>query len=122
MLRKIVLLLLVCAPCLGQTPEFRALWVDGFNPGIRTAQEADQLVTEAKANHFNALIVQVRRRADSFYLKSLEPPVEDAAYDPSFDALAYIIAVAHRDGIQVHAWMNAMPVWRPNQELPKDPR
>jgi uncharacterized lipoprotein YddW (UPF0748 family) len=122
MLRNILVFILLSVPSLAQTPEFRALWVDGFNPGIRTQQEADQLVREAKANNFNALIVQVRRRADSYYLKSIEPPVEDAAYDPSFDALAYIIDVAHREGIQVHAWMNAMPVWRTNQDLPKDPR
>jgi uncharacterized lipoprotein YddW (UPF0748 family) len=122
MLRTILPLILFCSSCFAQTAEFRALWVDGFNPGIRTAQEADQLVAEAKSNHFNALIVQVRRRADSFYLKSLEPPVEDLAYDPAFDALAYIIEAAHREGIQVHAWMNAMPVWRTNQDLPKDPR
>ena len=120
--RTILALIVFCSSCLAQTAEFRALWVDGFNPGIRTAQEADQLVAEAKANHFNALIVQVRRRADAFYLKSLEPPVEDPAYDPAFDGLAYIIEAAHREGIQVHAWMNAMPVWRTNQELPKDPR
>lgn len=102
-------------------PEIRALWVDAFHAGIRSAQEADQLVADAKRGHFNVLFVQVRRRGDSLYLKSIEPPLEDPAYDPSFDGLAYIIEAAHKEGIEVHAWVNAMPIWR-NQPAPTDPR
>ncbi len=102
-------------------PEFRAIWVDGFHAGIRTPDEVAKLVADAKAGNFNVLIVQVRRRGDSYYLKSIEPPVEEAPYDPGFDALAYVIELAHKEGIEVHAWMNAMPVWR-NAPPPKDPR
>lgn len=101
--------------------EIRAIWVDGFHAGIRTAQEADQLVTDARKANVNTIIVQVRRRGDSLYTKSIEPPVEDPAYDPAFDGLAYVIEAAHRAGLQVHAWINAMPIWRGNQPPPKDP-
>jgi len=103
------------------TPEFRAMWVDGFNSGIRTPEEAHQLVADAKKANFNLLIVQVRRRGDTFYVNSIDPPVEDAPYDPKFDALAYIVDLAHKDGIQVHAWVNAMTIWK-NQAPPKDPK
>ena len=34
------------------------------------------------------------------------------AYDPAFDALAYIVEAGHRAGLEVHAWVNAMPMWR----------
>jgi uncharacterized lipoprotein YddW (UPF0748 family) len=91
--------------------ELRAFWVDGFHQGIRSLEDQERLVAEAKRANINVLIVQVRRRADSFYLKSFEPPVEDPAYDPKFDALENIIKLAHREGIEVHAWINAMPVW-----------
>jgi uncharacterized lipoprotein YddW (UPF0748 family) len=91
--------------------ELRAFWVDGFHAGIRSPEEAEKLVAEAKKANINALFVQVRRRADSFYLKSFEPPVEDPAYDPKFDALEKVIELAHREGIEVHAWINATPVW-----------
>jgi uncharacterized lipoprotein YddW (UPF0748 family) len=101
--------------------ELRAFWVDGFHPGIRTPEEAERLVTEAKKANINALFVQVRRRADSFYTRSFEPPVEDPAYDPKFDALENIIELAHREGIEVHAWINATPVWS-SRTPPRDPR
>jgi len=102
-------------------PEIRAFWVDAFHPGIRTAQEAQQLVADAKRAGINTLFVQVRRRGDALYKKSAEPPLDDPAYDPNFDALANIIDVAHQAGIEVHAWINAMPVWR-DEQPPRDPR
>jgi uncharacterized lipoprotein YddW (UPF0748 family) len=101
--------------------EIRAVWADGFHAGIRTAQEADQLVADARNANLNTVIVQVRRRGDSLYAKSIEPPAEDPAYDPAFDGIAYVIEAAHRAGLQVHAWINAMPIWRGNQPPPKDP-
>jgi uncharacterized lipoprotein YddW (UPF0748 family) len=102
-------------------PEFRALWVDGFHAGIRSPEEVAQLIADAKRANVNTLIVQVRRRGDALYTKSFEPPVEDPAYDGKFDGLAAILDAAHREGIEVHAWINAMPIWRDAQP-PKDPR
>lgn len=130
-MRRIVLILLVfvAAPAAGAPlaaqpaapPEVRALWVDAFHAGIRTAQEADDLVAAAKAVNLNTLFVQVRRRGDALYTKGVEPPLDDPAYDPSFDALAYIVDAAHRAGLEVHAWVNAMPTWR-DEAPPKDAR
>lgn len=99
-------------------PEIRAVWVDGFGRGIRTPQEAEELVSKAKQAGFNTLIVQVRRRADALYSSSLEPAIEDFEIQPGFDPLQNIIDAAHREGLEVHAWMNAMTVWK-NQALPK---
>lgn len=101
--------------------EFRAFWVDEFHAGIRTPHEAEQLVEDALRANVNTLIVQVRGRADALYTHSFEPPHEDPAYDPKFDALQNILDVAHRAGLEVHAWVNAMPVWRDLQP-PHDPR
>ena len=102
-------------------PELRALWVDGFHAGIRSAEEVAQLVRDAKRANVNTLIVQVRRRGDALYAKSFEPSVEDPAYDGKFDGLAAILDAAHAEGIQVHAWINAMPIWR-DAPPPNDPR
>lgn len=96
-------------------PEIRALWVDEFHAGIRTPEEADQLVASAQRCNANTLFVQVRGRGDALYLQSSEPPREDPAYDPHFDALEYVLKAAHRAGLEVHAWINAMPVWRDPQ-------
>ena len=103
------------------SPELRAAWVDAFHAGIRSAQEAAQLVADAKRIHLNTLIVQVRRRGDALYTGGLEPPLDDPDYQPSFDALAHIVSAAHAAGLQVHAWINAMPVWR-DEAPPKDAR
>lgn len=97
------------------------MWVDAFHEGIRSPAEADALVLAAKRAHLNTLIVQVRRRGDALYLRGVEPPLDDPSYDPAFDALAYIVEAGHREGLEVHAWINAMPVWR-DEAPPKDPR
>jgi uncharacterized lipoprotein YddW (UPF0748 family) len=94
------------------SPEFRAVWVDAFHAGIRTPQEADKLVDDAASANLNTLIVQVRRRGDSLYKNSIEPPLREEPYDPDFDALGYIIEKAHARGLEVHAWVNAMPIWK----------
>ena len=102
-------------------PELRALWVDAFHAGIRSPEEAAQLVADARRIHINTLIVQVRRRGDALYTGGLEPSLDDPNYNPSFDALAHIVEKAHVAGLQVHAWLNAMPVWR-DETPPKDVR
>src|SRR3954469_7972229 len=49
-------------------PQFRALWVDvvnGTNFGIKTPQQVDQLVADAKELHCNMIVAQVRPRGNS---------------------------------------------------------
>ena len=58
-------------------PELRAVWVDAFHDGFKTPAQVDQLVAWARAANLNALFVQVRRRGDAYYAKSLEPRSED---------------------------------------------
>jgi uncharacterized lipoprotein YddW (UPF0748 family) len=97
------------------------LWVDGFHAGIRSQAEVTELVSNAKRARFNTLIVQVRRRGDSLYTGGLEPPLDDPNYAKDFDGLAAVIDAGHRAGLKVHAWINAMPIWR-DEPAPKDPR
>ncbi len=102
-------------------PEVRALWVDGFHAGIRSTGEVDDLVDRATRANFNTLYVQVRRRGDSLYTGGLEPALDDPNYSPQFDGLAAVVEAGHRAGLKVHAWINAMPIWR-DEAAPKDPR
>lgn len=102
-------------------PEVRALWVDAFGAGIRTPEEAEELVLEARRANLNLLFVQVRRRGDALYARGFEPPLDVPAFDPRFDALEHVVRAAHREGLEVHAWVNAMPVWR-NEPPPCDAR
>ena len=106
---------------LGAQSHYRAFWADAFHPGFKSPAEVDQLVEDLTAARANAVIVQMRRRGDVYFLKALEPPAEDAAYSPNFDALDYLIRRAHPRGIEVHAWFVVSRLWS-GSTPPKDPR
>jgi len=106
---------------LGAQPQYRAFWVDAFHAGFKSPAEVEQLVEDAVAARANTVIVQMRRRGDVYFLKSLEPPAEDAAYSPNFDALDYLLQRAHARGLEVHAWFVVNRLWTSGVP-PKDPR
>lgn len=93
-------------------PQFRAFWVDAFHSGFKSAIEVDRLIADAQTANVNALLIQIRRRGDAYYLNSLEPPAEDAQYDPRFDALQATIERAHARGIEVHAFVATLAIWQ----------
>ena len=99
--------------------EFRALWVDAYHDGIKNRRQIDELIETAKAGSFNALVVQVRRRGDTYYPSAIDPWAPDA--NPGFDALAYLIEKAHAAGIQVHAWATTLAIWGRETIFPADP-
>jgi uncharacterized lipoprotein YddW (UPF0748 family) len=103
-------------------PELRAVWVDAFHDGFKTPEQVDRLVAWARQANLNALFVQVRKRGDAYYLKSIEPRAEDVA--PGFDALQYLIDRAHQgpQRLQVHAWLATLPIWHNRDTFPVDPR
>lgn len=114
-MRMAVLLLLISAlPSPVPAAEFRGLWVDTYHAGIRSAEEIDQLIADARAANINALIVQVRRRGNAFYRSQFEPTAFDVE-PQSFDPLADLIAKAHDTStgprLEVHAWMVTYPIW-----------
>jgi uncharacterized lipoprotein YddW (UPF0748 family) len=94
-------------------PELRAVWVDAFHDGFKTPQQVDDLVAWARVANLNALFVQVRRRGDAYFSKSIEPRADDPDFAPGFDALQYLIDRAHSgpQPLQVHAWMATLPIW-----------
>ena len=103
----------------GQT-ELRGLWVDAFGPGLKTPQEIDKLVADAKAAHVNVLFAQVGRRGDCYCNNAAMPRTDDPAVPAGFDPLAELIAKAHAQGIQVHAWIITTAIWN-SLTPPKDP-
>jgi uncharacterized lipoprotein YddW (UPF0748 family) len=103
------------------TVQYRAFWVDAYHAGYKNAAEVDQLVEDTLAANCNAIFLQVRRRADSYYLKTLEAPAQDPAYSPDFDALRYLTGRARARGIEVHAWFVVYPVWNASAGLPSNP-
>jgi uncharacterized lipoprotein YddW (UPF0748 family) len=92
-------------------PVFRGYWVDTFNPGIFTEGEIDRLVADAKAANMNAIVVEVGRRGDCFCNRAIMPRTQASIAPYPFDPLDALIAKAHAEGLQVHAWITATAIW-----------
>ena len=94
-------------------PEVRAMWVDSFNPGLRSPEQIDGLIERAKRGNLNTIVAQVRRNAQSLYARQHpgEGWIEGYVPPAGFDPLQYLIDKAHAEGIEVHAWANIGPVY-----------
>jgi uncharacterized protein (TIGR03437 family) len=117
---RLALLALLLLPCVS-VGQYVGFWADAFHDGYKTPQQVDQLIADARRAGANALFVEVRLRANSFYLKSLEPPVRDPGYSPDFDALADVVSKAHAAGIEAHTWLVICPAGS-DTEMKADPR
>ena len=108
----------------GPAPEFRGLWVDAYREGLKTREQVDRLLADARRANVNALLVQMRSRGDALYARSLEPRVEDPSLAAGFDPLAYLIERAHNDQprVEIHAWVTTTVVWGSQTRAPADPR
>lgn len=97
--------------------EVRALWV--VRDAITTPESINRLVDFAVQTRFHILFVQVRGRGDTYYQSTLDPP-SPALKAPlaDFDPLRYILALAHRNHIEVHAWLNVYYVWSDTRNAP----
>lgn len=121
-LAVIAALLLLVTQMPAAEPQWRAFWVDAFNPGIKTPAQVDRLVADLKALHCNAVITQVRKRGDAYFRKTVDPFADDRAVPAGFDPLGDLLQKAHKEGIQVHAWVNPLTLWRANDAPPSSPR
>ena len=83
--------------------EVRALWVTRAT--LSNPAAIAQMVATAQSGGFNTLIVQVRARGDAYYRSTIEPRAPELAARPDFDPLAETLALAHRAGLKVHAWV-----------------
>ena len=90
--------------------EIRALWV--VRDALTSPESIGRLVDFAVQTRFHLLFVQVRGRGDAYYRTRLDPIAPGVAGSiADFDPLAYLITLAHRQGIAVHAWLNVFYVW-----------
>ncbi len=102
--------------------EFRAAWIATVanidwpsKPGLSTdqqKQEFTRLLDMLQRDGMNAVIVQIRPCADALYASTLEPwsywltGRQGQAPDPYYDPLQFMIAEAHKRGMEFHAWFN----------------
>ncbi|HET6347572.1 MAG TPA: family 10 glycosylhydrolase [Candidatus Krumholzibacteria bacterium] len=97
--------------------EIRALWV--VRDALTSPESITRLVDFATQTRFHILFVQVRGRGDAYYQSSLDPPAASlTAPLADFDPLRYLITLAHRNDIQVHAWLNVYYAWSDTRRAP----
>ncbi|WP_250214248.1 glycoside hydrolase family 10 protein [Acrocarpospora catenulata] len=81
----------------------------GLSPERQRAEYVQLLDTAVRRN-LNAVFVQVRPASDAIYRSSLEPWSQyltgTAGKDPGWDPLPFLVAEAHRRGLEFHAWFN----------------
>jgi len=89
--------------------EGRALWI------VRTTlverSSIDVAIEHAVEGGFETLFVQAVGRGDAFYPSSYLPPSELLHSSKFPDPLAYFVSQAHRNGLEVHVWINLLYVW-----------
>jgi uncharacterized lipoprotein YddW (UPF0748 family) len=99
--------------------EFRGFWVDAWGNGILSQSQVDDLLGvvgdpnslgKIRQANCNAVVVQVRRRADVCYPSAVGEPYFSGLSPADFNALQAVINAAHdttggKKRIEVHAWI-----------------
>jgi len=116
--------------------ELRGMWVTRWD--YLTARDIRQIMADCKAVGTTDVFWQVRGQADAYYESDLEPWGEllfrsteagspertptraEVRRGPGYDPLAVAVKEAHANGLRIHAWVNAMPMWKGTRP-PVDP-
>ncbi len=100
--------------------QLRAEWVASVanidwptRPGLAPAEQKGELagiLDRARAHGLNAVVLQVRPTADTFWPSKVEPwstyLTGTPGADPGYDPLRFAVRAAHRRGLELHAWFN----------------
>lgn len=104
----------------GAFRDYRAIWISRFEfsneAGIR-----DRIAAIADAG-FTEVMFQVRGQGDVLFPSAVETwdAGKYGSNGPGFDPLGVAVQEAHDHGLKLHAWINAVPMWRDssNPHLP----
>ena len=100
----------------GAFRDTRAIWMSRFE--FTSAQQIRDRVAAVAEAGFTDLYFQVRGQGDVLYPSAIES--WDAKYGggfgpgsgPGFDPLAVALDEASQHGLDLHAWLNTIPMWR----------
>jgi len=97
--------------------ELRGVWLTRYEWATTstTATDLQTTMQQIADAGFNAVFFQVRGTYDAYYDSSLEPWSSRLSgtlgQDPGWDPLAVAVQAAHDNGLQLHAYINVMPLW-----------
>ena len=100
-----------------QTREMRAAWVSHFemaellqpcNTPAKAKTAIDGLMRELATVNMNTVFLHVRANSDAYYASSIfkAATAAESLLSAGFDPLAYAVEAAHREGLELHAWVN----------------
>jgi len=87
----------------------RGVWIPSTS--IDTQEKADEALLRVQAGNFNAVFLRIFCQGHAYYDSALLE--KSPTLEPDYDPLAFVVAQAHRLGLQVHAWFNNGRVGRP---------
>lgn len=115
--------------------EVRGVWIASVGninfpsePGLdeeTLKAELDDIVKTADKAGLNAIYFQVRPSADALYDSELFPTssyltgTQGKSSPNGFDPLAYLIEIAHKEEIYIHAWVNPLRITAGTAENPQ---
>ena len=136
MARKTFLVIAFCMLFLGassQSPKYevRAVWLTTLNgldwPTVkatspesieRQKQQLLDILDRLSRTHVNTILLQTRVRATTLYSSRYEPfdgcLTGKPGRDPGYDPLQFAIDECHKRGMELHAWVVAIPVGKWN--------
>ena len=106
-----VVFLLISISVSTSADEFRAFWADSWHSGFESSAATQNLVNYLDSCNANAVILEVRKRADSYYNSPTEPKGTSVDVASGYDPLADAITKCHSAGIELHAWAVTYRVW-----------
>jgi uncharacterized lipoprotein YddW (UPF0748 family) len=105
----LLLILIVATQVSAEFNEWRGLWLTRFDYQFTNEATVRAMVDNAATLGITDLMFQVRGQGDAFYNSNFEPRAASLA--GNWDPLAVAIDQANSHGINLHAWINTMPLW-----------
>ena len=85
----------------------------------RQKKELCNILDKLQEANFNTVLFQTRLRGDVIYPSALECFAESltghTGQNPGYDPLKFAIEECHRRGMEIHAWMVAIPIGNKRQ-------
>lgn len=104
-----------------ETSDFKAVWVPYLSLDMQRESQRhfgafkakfDAILEKVKECGANTVLVHVRSFGDAMYRSAYAPwshlLTGVQGQDPGYDALAYMVEAAHREGLSIHAWLNPL--------------
>ena len=101
---------------MNSSDELRGVWIAYLSLDGVNKSKIDSMVSAAKANGMNTIYFHVRPFGDALYASDYYPwshlvtGTQGQAPSDGFDPLAYAVEAAHREGLQLHAWLNPLRI------------